>query len=69
VFNLPGTSGEEVEIVPVASLGSKGRIILATSSLGNSSKLLKQAHVAFKKSKKALTVTDPDGNLIVIEAR
>ncbi|WP_348267516.1 VOC family protein [Edaphobacter paludis] len=68
-LNLPGDSGEQVEIVPVASLGSKGRILLSTSSLGRSSKLLKQAHVIFKKSKKALTVTDPDGNLIVIEAR
>lgn len=69
LLNLPGTSGEQVEIVPVASLGSKGRITLATTSLGTSSKLLKQAHVAFKKSKKSLTVTDPDGNFIVIEAR
>jgi len=56
-------------IVPVASLGSKSRITLATDSLGRSAKLLKQAHIAFKKSKKSLTVTDPDGNFIVIEAR
>ncbi len=69
LLNLPGTSGERVEIVPVASLGSKGRITLATDSLGKSAKLLKQAQIAFKKSKKALTVTDPDGNFIVIEAR
>jgi catechol 2,3-dioxygenase-like lactoylglutathione lyase family enzyme len=68
-FNLPGTSGEQVEIVPLASLGSKSRITLATSSLKRSSTLLKQAHVEVKKSKKALTVTDPDGNFIVIEAR
>jgi hypothetical protein len=68
-FNLPGTSSEQVEIVPLASLGSKGRITLATSSLKRSSTLLKQAHVEVKKSKKALTVTDPDGNFIVIEAR
>ena len=69
VFDLPGTSGEQVEIVPVASLGSKGRITLATASLKNSARLLKQAHVAFKKSRKSLAVTDPDGNLVVIEAR
>jgi catechol 2,3-dioxygenase-like lactoylglutathione lyase family enzyme len=69
VFDLPGTSGEQVEIVPVASLGAKGRITLDTSSLKNSARLLKQAHLAFKKSKHALTVTDPDGNIIVIEAR
>lgn len=68
VFDLPGTSGEQVEIVPVASLGSKGRITLATASLKNSARLLKKAHVAFKKSRKSLTVSDPDGNLIVIEA-
>ncbi len=67
VFGLPGTSGERVEIVPVATLGSKGRITLATASLKNSARLLKQAHVAFKKARKSLTVTDPDGNLIVIE--
>jgi catechol 2,3-dioxygenase-like lactoylglutathione lyase family enzyme len=69
VLNLPGTSGEQVEIVPVASLGSKGRITLATDSLGKSTRLLKQTHVAFKKSKNSLTVTDPDGNFVVIEAR
>jgi catechol 2,3-dioxygenase-like lactoylglutathione lyase family enzyme len=69
IFNLPGTSGEQVDIVPVASLGSKGRITLATDSLKRSAKLLKQAHVDFKKSRKSLTVTDPDGNIIVIEAR
>jgi catechol 2,3-dioxygenase-like lactoylglutathione lyase family enzyme len=68
-LDLPGDSGERVEIVPVASLGSKGRITLATDSLGRSAKLLKQARVPFRKSKKSLTVTDPDGNSIVIEAR
>jgi catechol 2,3-dioxygenase-like lactoylglutathione lyase family enzyme len=68
-FDLPGASGEQVEIVPLASLGSKGRITLATASLKTSAHLLKQAHVAFKKSRKSLTVKDPDGNLIVIEAR
>lgn len=69
ILNLPGTSGEQVEIVPVASLGSKARITLATDSLARSAKLLKQAHVSFRKSKKSLTVTDPDGNFIVLEAR
>ncbi|MDW5265789.1 MAG: VOC family protein [Edaphobacter sp.] len=69
VFDLPGTSGEQVEIVPVASLGSKGRITLATVSLKDSARLLKQAHVVFKKSRRSLTVTDPDGNLIVLETR
>ncbi|MEO6815668.1 MAG: VOC family protein [Edaphobacter sp.] len=67
VFDLPGDSGEQVDIVPVAALGSKGRITLTTASLKNSARLLKQAHVAFKKARKSLTVTDPDGNLIVIE--
>ena len=69
LLHLPGNSGEMVEIVPVASLGSKGRITLVTSSLSRSTSLLKQAHVAFKKSKKTLTVVDPDGNFIVIAAR
>ncbi|MEO8737792.1 MAG: VOC family protein [Edaphobacter sp.] len=69
VLSLPGDSGEQVEIVPAASLGSRSRITLATSSLRTSSNLLKQAHVSFKSSKQTLTVIDPDGNFIVVEAR
>lgn len=68
-LDLPGTSGERIEIVPVTSLGNKSRITLATASLKNSAHLLKQEHVAFKKSRKSLTVVDPDGNVIVIEVR
>ena len=69
LFHLPGDSGEQVEIVPVATLGSKARITLQTESLGKAARLLRKQHIAATKADNTLTLADPDGNIIRIESR
>jgi catechol 2,3-dioxygenase-like lactoylglutathione lyase family enzyme len=68
VLDLPGTSGEQLDIVPVDLLGAKSSITLTTASLSKAEARLKAQGVAVKKTKASLTVTDPDGNLIEIVA-
>ena len=67
-FGLPGSSGESVELVPVESLQSKSSITLTTHDLRKAEAHLKQQGVPVIKAKDGLTVTDPDGNLIRIQA-
>lgn len=64
-FGLPGTSGEDVEIVPVESLGARSSIIMTTPDLQKAAALLKAKGIATT-SKDPVTVTDPDGNEIHI---
>ena len=80
-LNLPGTSGEQVEIVPVDALGAKSSIILTTPDLDKSAAQLKRQGVAFQRASEMWTdannkttniemimVNDPDGNIIRIQA-
>ncbi|HEU5342291.1 MAG TPA: VOC family protein, partial [Edaphobacter sp.] len=69
LFHLPGDSGEQVELVPAATLGNRARIALQTQSLSRSEHLLRKQHIAFTKVGSILTVLDPDGNIIRIVAR
>lgn len=73
LLNLPGSSNQQVEIVPLDPLGSKSRITLETSSTANAESLLTTQKVPFipstKKPGSATIVTDPDGNLIYIQSR
>jgi len=64
-LDLPGDSGEMVEIVPVATLGAKSSILLSSPDIRRSGELLKSAGINFT-DKDSLTVTDPDGNVIHI---
>jgi catechol 2,3-dioxygenase-like lactoylglutathione lyase family enzyme len=64
-FGLPGTSGEEVEIVPVENLGAKSSIILTAKDIHVSGALLQKNGIAFEDAD-ALIVTDPDGNTLRI---
>jgi catechol 2,3-dioxygenase-like lactoylglutathione lyase family enzyme len=64
-YGLPGSSGEAIQIVPVESLGAKSSIILSSPDIRHSGELLQQAQVPFVDGD-GLTVTDPDGNTIVI---
>ena len=66
ILALPGTSGQQVEIVPAATLGYKASFTLSANNLGKSVKLLKKEHIAFKKSPAGYIVNDPDGNIILI---
>jgi catechol 2,3-dioxygenase-like lactoylglutathione lyase family enzyme len=81
LLTLPGTSGQQVEIVPVDALGAKGSIVLTTPDLAKTAALLKLQQVAFKqatstttdangrtRNQETITVTDPDGNILRIVA-
>ena len=65
---MPGDSGQKVEIAP-ASLGARARIVLDAESLSEADRLLHKQRIASTKVKNGLGVTDPDGNIILIEAR
>jgi len=80
-LNLPGTSGEQVEIVSVDSLGAKSSIILTADDLDKSAAQLKRQQVAFQRASESWTdannkttnvemivVNDPDSNIIRIES-
>jgi len=64
-LDLPGGSGEMVEIVPVTKLGAKSSILLTSPDIRKSGALLHSKGIAFT-DRDSLTVTDPDGNLIHI---
>jgi len=81
LLNLPGTSGQMVEIVPADPLGSKSSIVLTTPSLDKAAAQLTRQQVAFKRAtstttdangktrnEEMITVTDPDGNILRIVA-
>jgi catechol 2,3-dioxygenase-like lactoylglutathione lyase family enzyme len=81
LLNLPGTSGQMVEIVPADPLGSSSSIVLTTPSLDKAAAQLTRQQVAFKRatstttdangktrSEEMITVTDPDGNILRIVA-
>jgi len=65
LLNLPGASGQMVEIVPADPLGSKSKILLTSPDIRRSGELLKAKGIDFTDGN-TLTVTDPDGNIIQI---
>jgi catechol 2,3-dioxygenase-like lactoylglutathione lyase family enzyme len=65
-LHMPGNSGQEVEITTAASLGAKARFSLRTSNLAKAARLLHKQHIEALKSKDTLTISDPDGNQIMI---
>ena len=67
-LHLPGNSGEEVDIAP-ASLGQHARFTFESSSLGRSGRHLGHEHIKFKKTEDLLSLTDPDGNQILVRQR
>jgi catechol 2,3-dioxygenase-like lactoylglutathione lyase family enzyme len=80
-LNLPGTSGEQVEIVPVDGLGPKSSILLTSPDLDRSAAQLQRQGLEFQRASEMWTaadgkstevemisVTDPDGNIIRIQA-
>jgi catechol 2,3-dioxygenase-like lactoylglutathione lyase family enzyme len=68
-LHMPGGSGQEVEIVPVASLGTKARLTFESENLGKAGRLLHKEGIAAKKNGETLTITDPDGNVLILESR
>jgi catechol 2,3-dioxygenase-like lactoylglutathione lyase family enzyme len=67
-LHMPGNSGQEIEITTAASLGPKARFTLRTPNLSKASHLLRKHQISMLKSKDTLTVSDPDGNLIMIRS-
>ena len=67
-LHMPGNSGQEVEIVP-ASLGSAAHLTLNSENLGKAARHLHKEGVAVEKNGATLTLTDPDGNVILLETR
>jgi catechol 2,3-dioxygenase-like lactoylglutathione lyase family enzyme len=65
-LHMPGSSGQEVEITTAKSLGTKARLTMRTTSLSRAGRLLKKQNISALKSKDILTISDPDGNLIMI---
>ena len=67
-LHMPGDSGEEVEIVP-ATLGTQARLTLQSDNLGKSARHLHKEGVTAVKNGATLTITDPDGNILILETR
>ena len=80
-LDLPGTSGESVEIVPVSELGSRSSIVLTSPDLDKAAAQLTRQQVEFKHASASATdaggkthtidmisITDPDGNIIRIQS-
>ena len=78
-IDLPGDSGESVEIVPATSLGTRASMILTTSDIEKSVAQLTRQQVPFQRAASTSTdagghthmidmiaVTDPDGNILRI---
>ncbi len=78
-LDLPGRSGESVEIVPAADLGFRSSIVLTTPDIEKSAAQLTRQQVAFQRAASSstdaagrahtvdmLSVTDPDGNILRI---
>jgi catechol 2,3-dioxygenase-like lactoylglutathione lyase family enzyme len=68
-LHMPGDSGQEIEIVPVATLGNKAHITLQSENLGKAARHLHKEGVEAIKNGETLTITDPDGNTILLETR
>jgi len=67
-LHMPGDSGQEVEIIP-ATLGTQARITFQSESLSKAARHLHKEGVNAVKNGATLTLTDPDGNIILLESR
>ncbi|MGA1983365.1 MAG: VOC family protein [Acidobacteriaceae bacterium] len=81
LLDLPGTSGESVQIVPISELGSRSSIVLTTPDLDKSAAQLTRQQVEFKRASATTTdakgktttvdmisITDPDNNIIRLQS-
>jgi catechol 2,3-dioxygenase-like lactoylglutathione lyase family enzyme len=67
-LHMPGNSGQEIELVKADVLGPKARFVLRSSNLSKASRLLHKQHISMLKSKDTLTISDPDGNVILVRS-
>jgi catechol 2,3-dioxygenase-like lactoylglutathione lyase family enzyme len=75
-LDLPGTSGEEVEIVPVDMLGARSSILLESANLDKAAAQLTRQQVKFERAAASngvhtvdmISITDPDNNIIRLQS-
>jgi catechol 2,3-dioxygenase-like lactoylglutathione lyase family enzyme len=67
-LHLPGESGQEVEIV-TAAFGTKAGLVFSSENLSKAARHLHKEGVAVVKKGTSLTLTDPDGNNLLLENR
>jgi catechol 2,3-dioxygenase-like lactoylglutathione lyase family enzyme len=80
-LDLPGTSGEQVEIVPVDMLGARSSIVIESANLDKAAAQLTRQQVEFKRASASQTggdgkshtidmisITDPDNNIIRLQS-
>ena len=78
-LDLPGGSGEAIEIVPAAELGARASIVLNSPDIDKAEAQLKRQQVAYQRAASSaadatgqtrtldmISVADPDGNIIRI---
>jgi catechol 2,3-dioxygenase-like lactoylglutathione lyase family enzyme len=68
-LHMPGDSGQEVEIATAKSLGAKARLTMRSSNLSKSARILKKHDIKMIKSADTITISDPDGNLLMIRGQ
>src|ERR1700734_111451 len=66
VMHLPGGSGQEMEMV-AATLGTQARLTLQSENLAKAARSLHKEGIAAEKRATALSITDPDGNILLLE--
>jgi catechol 2,3-dioxygenase-like lactoylglutathione lyase family enzyme len=64
-MHMPGESGQEVTIV-AASFGTKAVLTLGSENLGKAARHLHKEGIAAAKNGETLTITDPDGNILLL---
>jgi catechol 2,3-dioxygenase-like lactoylglutathione lyase family enzyme len=80
-LDLPGTSGQQVEIVPVDPLGARASIVLESANMDKAAAQLTRQQVEFKRASASQTgpdgkphtidmisITDPDNNIIRLQS-
>jgi catechol 2,3-dioxygenase-like lactoylglutathione lyase family enzyme len=67
-LHMPGNSGQEIELVKADALGPKARFILRSTNLSKSRRLLHKQHISMLKSNDTITISDPDGNIIMVRS-
>jgi catechol 2,3-dioxygenase-like lactoylglutathione lyase family enzyme len=67
-LHMPGESGQEIEIV-TAAFGTKAGLAFSSENLSKAARHLHKEGIAAVKKGTSLTITDPDGNTLLLETR
>lgn len=75
-LDLPGTSGQQVEIVPIDPLGARSSIVIQSTNLDKAAAQLTRQQVEFKRATAStgghtvdmISITDPDNNIIRLQS-